>query len=269
MADRAPIGTVVLDLDGVVYLGSTPIPGAGKAISNLHRDGWQVIFATNNSTKTPHSIVAVLAERSHLEVEHDSVITSGMAAAAHLTDQGSTSAFVVGSSQLTDTIRGAGITITDHKAADAVVVGLDRSLTYDTIARAASAIRGGAVFVATNTDVTFPTADGLVPGAGTVVAAIEAASGTTPVACGKPHDPMTRLITRMLASENVWMVGDRPETDIALAKRAGWKSVLALTGVTGATDEIPSEFRPDHVIDSIRDLGTVVSGTDGIDTDEG
>jgi 4-nitrophenyl phosphatase len=182
-----------------------------------------------------------------------------MAAAEYLVDEGLTTALVVGSSQLTDTMTGAGVSIDASRSPDAVVVGLDIEATYETIANASAAIRGGSRFVATNTDVTLPTPNGLVPGAGSLVAAITAASGAAPVVCGKPHAPMTRLIDRRLKSDNVWMVGDRPETDIALARAAGWRSVLALSGVTSASDTVPPALTPDYMIESIAVLRNVLS----------
>ncbi len=244
---EAKRGSVILDLDGVVYLGSTPVQGAAETITNLFRDGWQVLFATNNSTMTPESVSETIESRTGLSIDPETIITSGMAAARYVVDQGLESAFVVGSKPLMDTVASAGISPVDSHAAEAVVVGLDRDLTYQTIADAVTAIRGGAVFVATNTDATLPTPDGLLPGAGALVAAIATASGVDPVVCGKPHDPMVRLIGDKLKSDLVWMVGDRPETDVAIAKAAGWRSVLVLTGVTSELGDVPPSLTPDHV----------------------
>lgn len=252
-------GTVVFDLDGVVYLGSTPIEGAGDAIRTLQDRGWQILFATNNSTKTPESVCAVLAQRAGVVVDPSSVITSGMAAAAYLGEVGIESAFVVGAPELATAVIQGGIAVVDHIAAQAVVVGLDRSLSDATIERASSAIREGALFVATNTDATYPTPDGEAPGAGTTVAAVQDATGATFVACGKPHPPMARLVSRQITSDCVWMVGDRLETDIAFAKQAGWRSVLTLSGVTSGSADIPADLIPDHIIDSIVDLPRIVT----------
>lgn len=252
-------GTVVFDLDGVVYLGSTPIRGAGEAIRTLQDRGWQVLFATNNSTKTPELVCTVLEERAGVVVDPSSVITSGMAAAAYLAEVGIETAFVVGAQELASAVLRRGIAVVDHTAAQAVVVGLDRSLSEATVERASSAIRQGALFVATNTDATYPTPDGEAPGAGATVAAIQDAAGATFVACGKPHSPMARLVSQQVTSDHVWMIGDRPETDIAFAKQAGWRSVLTLSGVTSATSDIPADLAPDHIIDSIVDLPRIVS----------
>jgi 4-nitrophenyl phosphatase len=252
-------GTVVFDLDGVVYLGSTPIQGAGDAIRILQDRGWQILFATNNSTKTPESVCAILKERAGVVVDPSSVITSGMAAAAYLDEAGIDSAFVVGAPELATAVVQAGIAVVDHVAAQAVVVGLDRSLSDATIEQASSAIREGALFVATNTDATYPTPDGEAPGAGATVAAIADATGATFVVCGKPHSPMARLVSRQVTSDCVWMIGDRLETDIAFAKQAGWRSVLALSGVTSGSADIPAGLTPDHIIDTIADLPRIVT----------
>lgn len=264
-----PIGSVILDLDGVVYLGSTPIPGSAGIVRDLQEDGWQVLFATNNSTKTPESIAEVLRVRAELLIDPGTVITSGMAAADHLSNSGVSIVSVVGSTELEATLRRAGFTIVDHQSAEAVVVGLDRNLTDETVLAAASAIRAGALFVATNTDITFPTPDGPVPGAGQTVAAVAAASDSRFVACGKPHDPMIRLVSRMLTTDQVWMVGDRPETDIAFAQRAGWRSVLTLTGVTTSSADVPEELMPDDVVGSLSDLRSVLPSREYITSSEG
>jgi len=143
---------------------------------------------------------------------------------------------------------------TETNTPDAVVVGLDRALTYDRIAAAARALHNGAHFIATNTDATIPTPQGEMPGAGTIVAAIATASGKPYVACGKPHQPMLDLVNEKISADRVIMVGDRPETDIAFAKLAGWESVLSLTGVIQDPGTVPGRFTPDRVVQSIADL---------------
>lgn len=248
------VGTIVFDLDGVIYLGSTPIAGAAESVVELRRRGWQILFATNNSTKTPESVAAVLSERAGLDVDPGSVFTSGMAAGRVLLEKGLRTVLVVGSRELEATIVGQGAEIVDGGVPDAVVVGLDRSLTYDKIDLASRAIRNGAAFIATNTDSTFPTPNGESPGAGTVVAAIAEASGRAAIACGKPELPMLDLVRGRIGSPRVYMVGDRPETDIAFAKAGGWGSVLTLSGIELDPRAIPAQLRPDHIIQSIADL---------------
>jgi len=250
----------VFDLDGVVYVGSDPVNGAGAAMVELRDRGWQLLFTTNNSSKTPTSVTEVLRDRAGISVDPRSVITSGMAAAAYLRNNGLESAYVLGSPQLKDTLETYGVAVVESATTDAVLVGFDRSLTYDKIDLAARAVRNGAAFVATNTDSTFPTSTGEVPGAGTMVAAVATASGRPFVACGKPERPMIDLVGERIATKRVVMVGDRPETDTAFAIAARWESVLTLTGVTAAAEDIPRHLTPDHVIASIADLPGILDG---------
>ena len=255
---ESPVGTVVFDLDGVVYIGSTPIPGAAEAMARLVRSGWQLIFATNNSTTTPNNVAQRLREQSYLTIDERSVVTSGASAGHYLSTVGVESALVVGSQQLRESIAAYGIFEAGHDHPDAVVVGLDRDLDYQTIDDASRAIRNGARFVATNTDATFPTSEGEAPGAGAIVAAIAYATGQDFVSCGKPARPMIDLISQQVRSERVIVVGDRLETDIALAHAAGWGSVLTLTGVTSSASDIGEEFAPDVVIASMHELPKVL-----------
>jgi 4-nitrophenyl phosphatase len=265
---RTP-GTVVFDLDGVVYLGSTPIPGASAAIARLRALGWQILFATNNSTKTPMSIVKVLEDRADLSVSPSTIVTCGMATVAYLHGLGVKSALVVGSRQLRDTVRRAQIAIVENGSVDAVVVGLEQSLTQDIIDSAARAIISGAAFVATNTDASFPTPGGPVPGAGVTVSAIADAAESPFVVCGKPEQPMVKLVSRKLESDNVWMVGDRLETDIAFAKRGGWRSVLTLSGVSTPESVVSHAIVPDHIVDSIAELPQILTDASMSVRDEG
>lgn len=267
--ESAPTGTIVFDLDGVIYLGDTPIPGAAGTIAELTERGWQLLFATNNSTKTPDSVCRMLRDKAGILVAPEAVVTSGMAVVTYLVAHSLRSAFVIGAPELKATIAEADIAITTHDPGPAVVVvGLDTRLTSAKIEHAARAIRGGAVFVATNTDATIPTPSGDSPGAGTMVAAVAEASRSTPIPCGKPHQPMLDLVaskivapvamTSRALTDRVWMVGDRPETDIAFAKHAGWRSILTLSGVTKDPGKVPPHLTPDHVITSIADLPKIL-----------
>ncbi|GMR01755.1 MAG: HAD-IIA family hydrolase [Acidimicrobiia bacterium] len=251
----------MFDLDGVVYVGSVPVDGAASAMLELRDRGWQLLFATNNSSKTPTSVTEVLRDRAGISVDPSAVITSGMAAAVYLRNNGLESAYVLGSPQLKDTVETYGVAVVESSTPDAVLVGLDRSLTYDKIDQAARAVRNGAAFVATNTDPTFPTSTGEVPGAGTIVAAVATASGSRFVTCGKPERPMIDLVSERIVTERVVMVGDRPETDTAFAIAAGWESVLTLTGVTATADDIPRHLVPNHVVASVAELPGILDGS--------
>jgi 4-nitrophenyl phosphatase len=200
----------------------------------------------------------VLRDRVGIEADPRSIVTSGMAAASFLVVNGLESAFVIGSLELVDTLRTAGIAVTGAENADAVVVGFDSRLTQDKIEMASRAVRQGAAFVATNTDATFPTPQGEVPGTGVIVAAIGEASGRAHVTCGKPERPMYELIRERVRADRIIMVGDRPETDIAFALASGWESVLTLSGVTASPSDVPEQLTPDRVVTSIADLNGIL-----------
>ncbi len=258
-------GTVVFDLDGVLYIDSEGVPGAGDALEACVEAGWRPLYATNNSTKTSADVVRHIEERTGFRADPRGAVTSAMSAARHVASIGR-DALVVGSHAIEYELLARGIAVIDREAPtapDAVVVGLDRTISYERIDRAARAIRSGSAFIATNTDTTYPTPTGLAPGAGTIVAAIAAASGVEPVDCGKPTTRFGSLIADMLGSGPVVMVGDRPETDIALGLAYGWTTVLVLTGVTSSPDDVPTAHTPDHVIDSVANLPSLLATIGG------
>jgi HAD superfamily hydrolase (TIGR01450 family) len=252
--DIGNVGAIVIDLDGVVYVDDEEVPGAGVALAAL-ASSYRLVFATNNSTKTAESVAANIAARTGYKAHAAQVATSAEATALAMKGNHA-KAFVVGEAGLVDTLLAAGIAATSEwRDADAVVVGLDRALSYEKLAGAAMAVRAGAAFYVTNEDATYPMPDGLYPGGGAIAAAIATASDGTPIVCGKPHEQMRRLVAeRAGTSGGVLVVGDRPETDIALGKAAGWVTVLALTGVVSDPASVSPELTPDHVIGSIAEL---------------
>ncbi len=254
LASLPPPSNVVLDLDGVVFLGGQSIPGSGEALAAAHAAGVRILFATNNATKTTRQIADRITASTGFEVGEEDVVTSAVAAAGCLTHVDDP-VFVVGEAGLGKTLGAAGRSVTaDGNDARAVVVGLDREITYAKLEAASSAIRRGARYIATNTDATFPVAGGAEPGAGALVAAISVAAGREPEVAGKPHAAMVDQISELLDSGTTWMIGDRAETDIALARRGGWSAVLVLSGITQDVAAIPEAWHPDAVIDSISDL---------------
>lgn len=245
--------TVVCDLDGVLYRGADAIVGAGEALQRLRAAGWCVLYATNNSTRTAAEVAATIKTRTGFAADAGDVVTSGMATAHHL--RGTVDAVsVIGGQGLAPTIEAAGIRIVpgDSDLIEAVVVGLDRALTYDKLAAATLAVRRGARLVATNDDPTFPTPEGLVPGAGSLVAALERATDRVAEVCGKPHRPMAELVAALAGDGEIVMIGDRIETDIQFGIDNGWHTVLVLTGVTGA--EAAAASGAGKVISSIVEL---------------
>ena len=213
-------------------------------------------FITNNSTRTPEATAEKITRVTGVGVHGDQVLTSSQAAMS-LLGPDDAPVFVVGEAGLRTAVLEAGLTVTEEPhEAGAVVVGLTRSLSYQMLADAMKAIGNGARFVATNDDATFPTEEGLEPGCGAIVAAIARASGVEPEVAGKPNPAMRELV-RSKASGDVWVIGDRPDTDIALASgEPGWRSILVLTGITGS--EVSAEARADFVVDDLASAVEVV-----------
>lgn len=239
--------TVLCDLDGVLYRGSEAIPGAGAALESLLASGTPIFFITNNSTRTPEATSEKISRLTGVEVGGERVLTSAHAAMAML-DGSDGPVLAVGEEGLRDAVRVAGFAITeDPEKAGSVVVGLTRSLSYQTINDAMKAVRNGARFIATNNDTTYPTEDGLAPGCGAIVAAIAAASGAEPEVAGKPNQAMCDLI-RSKVDGDAWVIGDRLDTDIALADcQPGWRAILVLTGITDR--ETAANADVDFVVD--------------------
>ncbi len=245
-------GTVVCDLDGVVYRGGRAVDGAGDALAELERRGWRILFCTNNSTRTRAAVARRIAELAGYPARVDQVVGSAEAAAALLAAQ-QPPTYVLGGDGIREALRAAKIPeVADAEGAEAVVVGLATDCDYAALATAASAVRRGARFVATNADPTFPAEEELLPGAGAILAAVETAAGCRAEVAGKPHDPIRRLLRSRVGPGPVWVVGDREDTDLELARAEGWTAVLVLTGATSRPDEL---VRPaDLVLDSLAAL---------------
>lgn len=251
-------GNVVFDLDGCLYVGDEPIAGARKTLQRLRSRGFRLLFATNNSTKTAEVVADRLEAITGFTTSPDTVITSADAATTMLQD-GDQPVMPIGEAGLVGTLIAHGVSVTEEPSeARTVMVGLDRAISYDRIRRAAQAVILGARFIGTNPDATFPTNSVPVPGAGAIIAAVERAGGRPPEFAGKPFAPMRAAIERRLGGGPTWMVGDRPDTDIACGRLAGWKTVLVLTGVVGDADGLPPESTPDHVIPSVAALPAIL-----------
>lgn len=238
------IGAVVCDLDGVVYRGNTATPGAKEALQALDEVGLSPYFVTNNSAGEPIGVQSKLAEVVGYRTDLDRIVTSALVAAS-LVQAGPV--LVVGEAGIIAAVGDAGFAVTeDPSEAATVVVGLARNLDYQRVARAADAIRAGARLIVTNRDPTFPVEGGLLPGAGACAAAVEVAAGVTGVTAGKPTPAMREVIESRVPEGDIWMVGDRPDTDIALASGPRWHSILVMTGVTDSIENLDAE--PDHVV---------------------
>jgi HAD superfamily hydrolase (TIGR01450 family) len=238
-------GTWVIDLDGVIWLAQESISGSGDAVELLRRAGHRVVFATNNASPTVAELRRRLAGAGIAAGAHD-IVTSAQAAASML-EPGST-ALVCGDEGVVEALAARGVTVVDAGPADAVVVGWTRRFDFELLATVATAVRTGARLVGTNEDPTHPTPDRLLPGAGAILAAVATAAQAVPAVAGKPHEPMVALL-RARTGDIVMMVGDRPSTDGALARRLGVPFALVRTGVTADGRELmvvePDEEAPD------------------------
>ena len=248
---------LLIDMDGVLYRGMAPISGAKEFVAFTRERGIPFLLFTNNSTLTPQQYVSKLAGMSITASLHE-IFTSAQATADYLpriVPAGST-VYMIGEDGLREALRESGYRLADDKAADAVVVGMDRHLTYEKLRVATLAIRAGAIFVATNPDVTFPSEEGIAPGNGAALAALEASTDQKPVMIGKPEEPIFDLaLGRLGASrEATAMIGDRPETDVLGAQRAGLMTIFLLSGVADRAKLAASGLSPDWVFE---DLGAL------------
>ena len=257
---RESIDGLLCDLDGVVYRGDEPIPGAAAAIESLRADGIRVVFCTNNSRSTPSEYVAKLAAMD-VPVGVDDILTSAMVTAEVLSRRGvaGNRALVVGGAGLRDALASIGVDVVPPgttENVDIVAVGWDPTFDYSTMSHAMSAVLGGAMFVATNDDASFPAEGGrLIPGAGAILASLERAAGRTAEVMGKPHQPMLdAAAARFPDGTRLAAIGDRPETDLAGAAGRGWTTILVLSGVADARSAATTKPRPDLVLPSLAQL---------------
>jgi HAD superfamily hydrolase (TIGR01450 family) len=235
--------TWLLDLDGVVWLSGRAIPGSADAIERLRQSGRDVVFFTNNSGPTMEEHVAALADVG-ITATADQILTASQAAAS-LVEPGSRAAFI-GGPGVREALEEQGVVVVPTgDDPDAVVIGRTTDLSFDELAAAATAIRKGARFIATNTDATMPTPNGPEPGAGAIVAFLQVASGTEPVVAGKPAPGAAALVAARVGPIEL-SVGDRAETDGLFAKETNSQFALVLSGVT-TEDDLPVEPTPDLV----------------------
>ena len=263
-ANLSRVTTWVFDLDGVIWRGDSAVEGAARAVAALQERGCRTLFASNNSTRTPQFFADKLAGMDIKAAPAD-IVTSTTVTVSHLKKQFSTGGriFIVGEAGLRAQLEAAGFEVTQQTDGEpetviAVVAGLARQFCYADLARAQRHILGGALFIATNRDATFPVEGGVLPGAGAVVAALETASGQTPLTMGKPEPAMLRQIVEDLGVQpaQVVMVGDRLDTDIACAHRAGIGSVWVATGVVTweQARAAQGEEKPDVLLDNLSAL---------------
>ena len=251
----------LLDMDGVVYLNRQPIPDAVTFIARLRRKGKKVLFLTNNSKFTRSEYRAKL-EGMGVAAAAEEILTSASATASFLKENcelEGKAAFMIGGEGLREELENAGIRLLggeEGRKADYVVVGWDTELTYDKLRVACLALHSGAVFVATNADATFPSPEGLWPGAGAIVAALEKAAGREALVVGKPNLYMMQAALSQAGgvADKTLVIGDRLETDILGGWRIGVDTCLVLTGVSSRDDLEGYRPQPDLVVESLLEL---------------
>jgi len=258
---------LLLDLDGVLFRGAQPIPGASQLLNHLQDTGRPFCILTNNSTRTPEEYVDKLAGLG-AALSPQQILTSAQVAAAHLASTRSPSqkVLVVGSDSLRSLLHARHVSMTiDWEEATDVLVGLDRNLSYETMARASLAIGHGAQFHGTNADRSFPSERGLEPGAGALLALLEATTGQRPVVYGKPQPAMFEEALRVLGTTaaRTAMVGDRHETDIVGAVQAGLVPIGVTSGAT--TKEAFARLQPatPWVFPSVQELWQALRHQEG------
>lgn len=254
----------LLDLDGVVYIGGTAIPGAAEALREAAQDGMRLAYVTNNAFRTPAAVAALLTGMGVLAAPGD-VVTSAQAAARLLADKlpAGAKVLVIGGTGLRLALRERGL-VPVSTAADtpqAVVQGYAPGIGYSALAEGGLAVAAGALFVATNSDSTLPGPYGRQPGNGSLVQVIRHATGAEPLVAGKPEPPLHRESVLRTGARRPLVVGDRLDTDIEGAHRVGADSLLVLTGVTGPADLVlaPPPHRPTFVA---ADLGALLTSYD-------
>ncbi len=250
-----------MDMDGVIYLDREPIPDAVEFISTARAAGKRLLFLTNNSRLTRGQYREKLVGMG-VEAREDEILTSAAATADFLLENYEVKgkrAFFIGGRGLEEELGRTGLALLageEGREADFVVVGWDTELTYDKLRVACLALHSGAVFVGTNADATFPAPDGLWPGAGSILAALERAAGREALVVGKPNPYMleTALGRAGSKADATLMIGDRLETDVLGGWRAGLDTCLVLTGVAARHDLEGFTPQPDMVVESLREL---------------
>ncbi len=254
MKTLTDITHLIIDMDGVLYHGDRAMPMLCEFFAFLRERSIGFILATNNSTRTPQEYADKLAHMG-VQVSPDEVLHSGQAAARFLAREypRGTRVHVFGMPSLKQAVTDEGFVLADEDV-QLVVASMDRQITFEKLKRATLLIRGGARFIATNLDPTNPSEEGLIPGTGSMIVALEAASGVKPQAIGKPEPTMYQLAMEMMGAcpETTAALGDRADTDILGGKRAGLTTICVLSGSSNRAEA--EAFAADMIFDDIAHL---------------
>jgi glycerol 3-phosphatase-2 len=249
----------LVDLDGVVWIGREPLPGAVEALRALIEGGKEVVFVTNNPGRSPATYAERLREAG-VAVNERRVVTAGIATARLAAERmgGDGRAFVIGAAAFEEEVAAAGLEVLDGEAgrdADVVLASSHRGFDYEELLTATLALGRGAALFATSRDPTLPMPDGAWPGTGAVLAAIETASGATAEIGGKPERHLFDQARALLGdAKRVAMVGDRIASDIEGGRRAGLATILVLSGASSREDAAAADPPPDLVLDDLAAL---------------
>ncbi|MBC8529140.1 HAD family hydrolase [Christensenellaceae bacterium NSJ-44] len=245
----------ICDMDGVIYHGNNLLPGVHEFISWLEENHKQFIFLTNSSERAPRELQQKLG-RMGLEVDESHFYTSALATAAFLAQQcpGGT-VYAIGEAGLINALYEAGLSMNDVNP-DYVVVGETRSYGYEKIEKAVQLVFGGAKLIGTNTDLTGPSENGIIPACRALMAPIELATGRTAYYIGKPNPLMMRIARDRLgvSRSQTAIIGDRMDTDIVAGIESNMETVLVLSGVTSRQSMERFPYRPRYILNGVGDI---------------
>jgi 4-nitrophenyl phosphatase len=254
--DLSNIRSLILDMDGVLWRENSPVVDLPKTFSAIRQRNLKVVLATNNSTKTP-SAYQFLLRNYGVELEERQILTSSLAVAnlLHRRFPNGGPVYIIGEDGLQQALQDRGFFVSEESPL-AVVAGIDRQINFQKLKIATLFIRSGIPFYGTNPDRTFPTPQGLIPGAGAILAALETASDQQPIIAGKPHPALLEVSLERLGTrpEATLMVGDRLETDILGGQRIGCKTALVLSGVSTYAQAIATQPPPDVITANLFEL---------------
>ncbi|HFI0272295.1 TIGR01457 family HAD-type hydrolase [Streptococcus suis] len=243
----------LIDLDGTIYKGTERIPAGEHFVQSLQERGIPYLFVTNNTTRRPEAVQAMLADKFNIETPVETIYTATLATIDYMNDLGKEkTVYIIGEEGLKSAIYEAGYVENAENPAY-VVVGLDWQVDYEKFATATLAIQKGATFIGTNPDLNIPTERGMLPGAGSLIALLEASTRVKPQIIGKPqayimNKALSHLGTKL---EETIMVGDNYLTDIRAGIDNGFPTLLVLTGFTKPEEVADLPIAPTHVLSSL------------------
>jgi len=245
---------LIVDVDGVLRRSRQPLPGAGQFLPWIVQRGMDYRIVSNNSMSPPERLRTTFAEMGIITDEAH-IITSATGTAWYLkrlAPQGG-KVYIIGEEGIRKALLDDGLFTLDDQQADFVVVAIDRSFTYEKLARACTLIRNGARFIATNTDATYPMEVGVIPGGGALVAAVQVCAETKPIVIGKPERILFDMALDQMGAtrEETVVLGDRLDTDIAGALAAGMDSIMVLTGINSNEDVLASPYKPTFIFNDL------------------